>query len=60
MLQSIFPAPRIHGVTIGQKRFTAKFLDHIGNRPGIIRAKIADIAEFTKMELDGNDLALHI
>ena len=60
MLQGILSTARIHGVAVRQERLSTQLLYHIGNRFGVVRAKIADVAQLTEMHLDGNKFTVHV
>ena len=60
MFQSIFAAAGIESVAVGEEGLAPQRLDHIGHRPGIVRAQEAQVAQLAKMHFDGNKLAVHI
>ena len=60
MLQGIFPAARIHGITVCKEGLSAQLLDNVSNSLGVVGTEIADIAQFSKMHLNGNKFAVHI
>ena len=60
MFKGILSAARIHRITICQKRLATQRFYQISHCPGIIRAKEAQIAQFTKMHFNGYELTVHI
>ena len=60
VLDGVFAASGIERVAVGQKRDTARLLDHIHDRPCIVRAQEAEVAKLTEVHLDGDKLFLHV
>ena len=60
VLQRVLAAAHIQGVAVGQKRPAAQLLDHIGHGLGVVGPQVSQVARLTKVDLDGNELALHI
>ena len=60
MLDGVLAASGVHGVAVRQERLAAQLLDHIHHRAGIVRTQEADVAQLTKVHLDGDKFAVHV
>ena len=60
MLNGIFPAARIQGIAVGQKRLSAAFLYQVRHGLGIIGPEIAHISQLAEMHLDCYKFSFHI
>ncbi len=60
VIQRIFPGTDIHGVGIGEEGFAAQILNEIHHHPGIARAQIGHVAQFTEMDLNGHIFVLEV
>ena len=60
VLQGIFAASRIKGVTVSKKRHSSKLLTKIGYYFCIIGAQESKISKFSEMHFDGHEFTIHI
>ena len=60
MIQGILASAHIEGITVGEEYLSALFLNQVDDNFGIIRAKIGQVAGFTKMNFDRGILVFKI
>ena len=60
MLQGIFSAAWIHGITVCKEGLSAQLFYYINNGPGIIGTQVADISQLSEMHLDRNKFSIQI
>ena len=60
MLQGIFAAARVHGIAVCKEWLSAQLFNQIYYSAGVIGAQIADVTQFSEMQLDSDKFAVHV
>ena len=60
VLQRVLAAARVQGVAVGQKGQTTLLLAQVCHYLGVVRAQESQVAQLTKVHLDGHELAVHV
>ena len=60
MIQSVLPGAYIHGVGVGEEGLASQILHQIHDDLGVVGADVGQVAQFTEVDLDGNELVFEI